>query len=353
MSQEDLDDTFEIFEGSHNWRTEIPNIVAELGLDPYSVSLYFHYKKIAGDKGRCIAKRTTIAEKAKIGITKQKECEQLLCSPIKELGGKSLIKIEYRIGSDGRTISNKVIIEDIWIENYQYNLNLYKDGLKKSLASRGATGVPSRSDGQEEDPISKKKTTNPTLPPQDGGLVGGFSEKIEKEEISKKVGSVGGFSEKQKKEEIPEFLKELKIQDVDKIRLSKMYSKEIIMKSITHCTKPEFVIKSTLDSAIFHFCKHPEQIVESVKEKEIRNQKEKDDIEAKIYFRRKKISEIRDNFWKNIREKCDTFRDNLEFLEVVTKDGRIKTKIFFSESGFDEMINNLFRTLEINITQIG
>lgn len=32
----------------HNWRTELPNIIFEMGLDCFSISLYAAIKKIAG-----------------------------------------------------------------------------------------------------------------------------------------------------------------------------------------------------------------------------------------------------------------------------------------------------------------
>jgi hypothetical protein len=39
------------------YRTEIPNLVLELGLSPYALALYVHLKRTAGQDGACYKER--------------------------------------------------------------------------------------------------------------------------------------------------------------------------------------------------------------------------------------------------------------------------------------------------------
>jgi len=128
-------ETFQVIDGSHDWRTEIPNIIYSLKLSPYTHTLYSFYKHIAGDTGECFTKRSTIEEKTLISPAQQKKCEQELLELRPELKGKALIKITHRYREDGSQMTNSVEIEDIWIINYEHHL-------KKRLARSNRAPPP-------------------------------------------------------------------------------------------------------------------------------------------------------------------------------------------------------------------
>ena len=46
----------------HHYRTELPNIIFEIGLSPKLIGVYSAIKRCAGDKGICIKSEKTLAE---------------------------------------------------------------------------------------------------------------------------------------------------------------------------------------------------------------------------------------------------------------------------------------------------
>lgn len=101
----------------HDFRTEVPNIIFNLKLDPYEKALYLEYKRVAGDKGACWQSNQTIAENLQMSIRKLQSTKQVLAKPRKELNGKSLITITPRKRDDNGDTSDLVTIVDIWEEN--------------------------------------------------------------------------------------------------------------------------------------------------------------------------------------------------------------------------------------------
>lgn len=103
---------FEVHEpdGLHNYRTEIPNIIFSLGLDPYEFSLYCMYKKIAGDKGACWQSNRTLVNQLKMSDRKMREVKKSLASPREELGGKALIQIQECFNPDNKGRKPDLII---------------------------------------------------------------------------------------------------------------------------------------------------------------------------------------------------------------------------------------------------
>lgn len=102
MNNQDIN--FEVHEpdGLHNYRTEIPNIIFSLGLDPYEFSLYCMYKKIAGDRGACLQSNKTLLTHLKMSERKMRDVKKSLAMPRSELGGKSLIQIQECFNPDNK-----------------------------------------------------------------------------------------------------------------------------------------------------------------------------------------------------------------------------------------------------------
>lgn len=103
------------------YRTEIPNVVFTLGLDPYALALYCHLKRTTGaaDGGLCWKSTRTLAEETKMSVGKVSEARAELEKPREELRGKALIAVD-RPKERGR--ATEVICLDVWLENFAHFL---------------------------------------------------------------------------------------------------------------------------------------------------------------------------------------------------------------------------------------
>lgn len=132
----------------HHYRTEIPNIIFQLGLDPYELTAYSFLKLIAGDYGKCWCTIKTLAEKAKMSERKLQECLKKLSSPL--LNGMPLIVVTQRKKADGSNDSNIIEITDIWSANGKY----FRQGAPN--AGGGAQHAPGGAPGAvKEEPLNK------------------------------------------------------------------------------------------------------------------------------------------------------------------------------------------------------
>ncbi len=104
----------------HHFRTEIPNIVDDLDLDPYEFRIYHFIKKIAGDSGLCWHCIKSMCKKTKVKETKAKQVLKKLASPFALLGGRPLIEIRHRKKPDGSNDTNLINIVPIWRQNGDY-----------------------------------------------------------------------------------------------------------------------------------------------------------------------------------------------------------------------------------------
>ena len=96
----------------HAFRTEIPNIVFELGLTPYEFALYAYYKRVAGDSSSCSKYRSQIQEETGISSSQQKRINLRLKSSFDKLMGKSLINcIETTLLDGGPSATCITIVE--------------------------------------------------------------------------------------------------------------------------------------------------------------------------------------------------------------------------------------------------
>ncbi len=109
--------SFEITEErpDHDYRTEIPNIVFQLGLDPYEFSLYAQIKNIAWDKRFCCKSYKELAKLLGCSDRKVMLALQKLESPFEKLNGKSLVIVQReRKDSLGGSLPNLLNITNIW-----------------------------------------------------------------------------------------------------------------------------------------------------------------------------------------------------------------------------------------------
>lgn len=91
----------------------IPNMVGDLGLDPYTYRLYGHLKKVAGEKGECWQSAKTIAAACNMSTAQVSISKKIL----EEHG---LIIIEEIPNPHGGRPYHSITICDIWKRNYAF-----------------------------------------------------------------------------------------------------------------------------------------------------------------------------------------------------------------------------------------
>ncbi len=117
------DHGFQIHDESdlRKYRTEIPNIVDDLPLSAYARSLYMHLKRVCGaGGGKCWKGERALAAGSGMSKGSVRKAKAELEEARPELHGKSLIQIEpgNPVGKTGFEQSDKIIIVDVWPENF-------------------------------------------------------------------------------------------------------------------------------------------------------------------------------------------------------------------------------------------
>jgi hypothetical protein len=154
ISSTEIDETFEIFEEKpdHHFRTELPNIIFELGFDIYTRDVYRYIKQITGDYGRCFKSYKTMTQELGISETKLKECIKTLEKPHEKLGGLSPIKVTRRFNKkENKYESNLIQVVDVW----RVNGDFYRRGGVGRQETQGGSPGASKQD------LFKKRSSAP------------------------------------------------------------------------------------------------------------------------------------------------------------------------------------------------
>ncbi|MHB1059983.1 MAG: hypothetical protein ACYC0F_19140 [Rhodanobacter sp.] len=163
-------DTFQIQEQKpdHHYRTEIPNIIYELGLNPVQLTVYSHIKHIAGDSGYSWMSMAKLSKRCGVGETLLRDVLKQLTQNFK-LINCPLIKVVQRTKQDGSRDTNAILIVDIWRQNGNFyrkkakNPKPQKQDKKPDFTSRG---VPRQTRGgtspneDKQEPSQQVKKTN-------------------------------------------------------------------------------------------------------------------------------------------------------------------------------------------------
>lgn len=146
-------------EQNHSWRTELPNIIWDLGLDPYEITVYCYMKRVAGDGGQCYQSRKKMAAKCGMSERKFREVKVSLAKKRIELNNQSLIHIQKRKSVDGDPDTDLITIINIWPINFQkYNGGAQPaPGVGHHVPEGGAPPAPKEELFKEEPPPPKKK----------------------------------------------------------------------------------------------------------------------------------------------------------------------------------------------------
>lgn len=113
MAADDIAVSIEDEGAAHHYRTEIPNLVDELGLTVYAFRLYVHLKRTAGDGGICRRGYRSMAERCKMSLGS-------IAKARRELVANGLIRcVEKQTGPVGRRGFHITII-DLWTANMRH-----------------------------------------------------------------------------------------------------------------------------------------------------------------------------------------------------------------------------------------
>lgn len=109
--------TYIIDEGSHNFRTELPNLIDDLGLSVYAHRLYTHIKRRAGadDKGACTAGLRGMAKSCGMSLGMAAKARQELLD-----FGLIRLRVEIVRHKDGGGRFEVLTVADIWPANFTF-----------------------------------------------------------------------------------------------------------------------------------------------------------------------------------------------------------------------------------------
>jgi hypothetical protein len=129
----------------------VPNIVFELGLSPYELSLYSAIRRTAGDEGICFRSGLTLARLCRMSSGQVSRCKKRLTASFEKLGGKPLIQIVERPSTHGGKPYHEISVVNIWDDNDRYF------SVCRSAPTSGRE-LATSSDQVATSPIETKKT---------------------------------------------------------------------------------------------------------------------------------------------------------------------------------------------------
>ncbi len=104
---------------NHTFRTELPNILFEIGLHPILIGVYAALKRCAGDYGKCTKSIKTLCSQLQISKNTLKGWINKLCE-INPILKKPLIISQERRSEHGDSDTHCISIIDIWSDNLSY-----------------------------------------------------------------------------------------------------------------------------------------------------------------------------------------------------------------------------------------
>jgi hypothetical protein len=131
------------------YRTEVPNLIFDLGLSPHAGWLYGHLKRTCGPNGKCWKATKTLAKEAKMSAGKVSEARQ-------ELEEAKLISIER---PDNPKNPVEVTITDIWLKNFEHFARV--QNMKASCSEYEPKNKPSSKNSRRDADASLDIMNNP------------------------------------------------------------------------------------------------------------------------------------------------------------------------------------------------
>ena len=130
------------------YRTELPNLYDDAGLDVYEMRLLVHYKRV----GKCTESIETTARKCRMAVGKASQARM-------SLSDKGWIRLT-KVPMDKSRYRYIVQVVDRWIENFARYSGLSKDDIQRQLANVSTdfpSGSPSPHEGSPSPHEGKKE----------------------------------------------------------------------------------------------------------------------------------------------------------------------------------------------------
>ncbi len=244
----------------HHYRTEIPNIIFQLNLDPWTFKAYCVFKMTAGDKGSCFKSNSTLA--CEVG------CRVPTLIKIKRsLEDLGLIKITKRKHEKGGDMPDLIHIVDIWPQNMHQMLKLYPKNPKNDLLPWNP----------EKLNVLHERNDNPKL--NEGGtrdvgggvnaVNGGSKRRLHKQEHNEQeqkeqqqaAPAAAVFSASKKKPKpslenpaVYECLKGVDISLKEQVQITSRYDEETVKSAVAWATHPQTVLTKGMAPALKWAC---------------------------------------------------------------------------------------------------
>ncbi len=296
MSPQNDSNEIQDLSSHHKYRTEIPNIVFDLGLDPYEFKAYCVLKMTAGDKRACWKSNATLC--LEVGCQKPK-----LIEIKKSLAKKGLIIIQKRRKEDKSCESDLIKIVDIWPQNMKYMAEKYP--IKEGGGSN--PGLPPLV-------IVDYPPSNRRLPKQD----------VKEEDVLEQQQPVAASFK------IYQCLELVQIPKKDKIEITERNLEIDVKNAIAWAGHPETKIKTTLVQAIKWACQNKPDVPKD---------KKCEVAENKAYAKKQEAS-YPNGITVSCLNKC---------VEIACTQSQRKPEVIeYTEKGFKEQLDNALRKSNIN-----
>jgi hypothetical protein len=287
MQSEELNVQIQDLGSLHHYRTEIPNIIFQMKLDPWVFKAYCVFKMTAGDKGSCFKSNSTLSEEIGCSLP-------TLIKIKKQLVEEGLISIKKRKHESGGNAPDLIQIVDIWPENMRVMSNTYpKDSQRTSNLNSGSKqdllrGVNLVKGGskrllpkQEHNEQEKKETATVVVKPKK------MQHNINcqrKHNINYQDSAAASIKQTEKQQQktiqkpqqskIYPCLKDVEIDQAEKVWITSKYSEDIVKNAIAWAVNPQTKISTTLVKALKWACANKPAIPQKAEDVVQSNKKE-------------------------------------------------------------------------------
>ena len=258
----------------HHYRTEIPNIIFQLNLDPWTFKAYCVFKMTAGDKGSCFKSNSTLA--CEIGCR-----VPTLIKLKRSLEDQGLITITKRKHEKGGDMPDLIHIVDIWPQNMHQMSKLYPRNPKNDLLPWNTEKLNTLHERNDNSKLNEGGTRDlsPGVNGVKGGSKRGLPKQEHKEEEQKEqqhaalAAAVFSDSKDEDYTKPPIWwsLREIELPLHDKYEITKRYDEETVNSAVAWATHPQTVITKGLVQAIKWACQTRPEIPKNKEDVELVN----------------------------------------------------------------------------------
>lgn len=145
--------------------TMLPNMVDDMNLTPHAARLYWHLKRVTGEKGVCYQSTVTLAQACRMsaGMISKAKKELMETTP-------PLISVALTNNPHGGKDYHEITIMDVWAENQrrysssQYEQQVHNMNVTSSRDEFASSQYEPKNTPVKKNPI-KNKESSPDIPP--------------------------------------------------------------------------------------------------------------------------------------------------------------------------------------------